>query len=350
MDQNFSNFQNYHPGEDQEIPFVQIKNASYFRAKARKALKPCIGIAVLAFFLASLLGGMTWGEFSVSFSNDSFEEEASIPIPDETVQLLQNGDWGGAIASLTPMATLILIIGAFSAVVCLLFFAFVSSPIKLGYQRFNLDLIDSKTPSISTLFAYFQKGYFKSIKLNLFYSMWNFLICLPAMIVMIFVFAPAILHIITSLPAEATMEDYQRIAAEVLLPSLITFAVGVVTVVAEVLFQYTYGYCYTILAEYPEMGVIDAFRSARTMMRGRKWKMFCLDISFIGWMALMVLAGMLTFGIGSLVGMLFLNPYIQAAKAAFYDDAANREAARQAEFPSIDPEDYKLEEEKTDEA
>ncbi|MBQ8439476.1 MAG: DUF975 family protein [Clostridia bacterium] len=340
MNQNFSSFENSQPEKDQEIHFAQVKNASYFRARARRALKPCIGLAVLAFFLASLLGGVTWGEFAVSFSTNSSETEVSAPMPDETTQLLQNGDWGSVVDSLPTVAILILIVGAFFAAVGILLSIFVSSPVKLGYQRFNLDLIDSNNPSIGTLFDYFKKGYLKSIGVSLFYALWNFLICLPAMIVMVFVFAPAILHIITSLPAEATMEDYQRIAAEVVLPSLITFAVGVVTVVAEMIFQYTYGYCYMILAEYPEMGVIDAFRSSRTMMRGRKWKLFCLDLSFIGWMILTVLAGMLTCGIGSLVGMLFLNPYMQAAKAAFYDDAANREAAREAVFPSLNPDDY----------
>ena len=59
---------------------------------------------------------------------------------------------------------------------------------------------------------------------------------------------------------------------------------------------------------------------------------------------------MLTCGIGAVAGVIILNPYMYAASAAFYDDAANREAARQAEFPSLDPEDYKVEEEKTDEA
>ena len=45
---------------------------------------------------------------------------------------------------------------------------------------------------------------------------------------------------------------------------------------------------------------------------------------------------MCTFGIG----VIFLTPYINAAVAAFYDDIANRAAAREVEFPSLDPNDY----------
>ena len=44
--------------------------------------------------------------------------------------------------------------------------------------------------------------------------------------------------------------------------------------------------------------------------------------------------------IGWIVGIFPFMTYMVASMAAFYDDAANREAARQAEFPSLDPDDY----------
>ena len=50
-------------------------------------------------------------------------------------------------------------------------------------------------------------------------------------------------------------------------------------------------------------------------MNGKKWKLFCLHFSFIGWAILSVL----TFGIG----FLFLMPYMQASITAFYEDAYN---------------------------
>jgi hypothetical protein len=40
------------------------------------------------------------------------------------------------------------------------------------------------------------------------------------------------------------------------------------------------------------------------------------------------------------IGVFFLSPYMYAADAAFYDDIANRAAARETEFPSVDPNDY----------
>ena len=344
MDQNFSSFQNYQPGNDQEVPFVQIKDAAYFRAKARAALKPCFGIAILVFLLASLLGGVTEGGVSFSFSSSSSGTEANVEVPvsDSALeQIVQNGDWGALIDELPPMVTALLIVAAFSAVIGIALSIFVSSPIRLGYQRFNLDLIDAKNPSASVLFDYFKKSYFKSIGLSLLYTLFTFLICLPAMVVAFFVFLPALLQMFIALPeGEISLQEYQDALTSILLPTMITFVVGVVTIIVQTVFRYSYGYCYMILAEYPEMSVMDAFRGSRTLMKGRKWKRFCLDFSFIGWVLLTVLAGMLTCGIGAVVGEIILNPYMHAASAAFYDDAANRQAAREAEFPSLDPEDY----------
>lgn len=47
-------------------------------------------------------------------------------------------------------------------------------------------------------------------------------------------------------------------------------------------------------------------------MDGNKGKLFVLELSFIGWHFI----GGLTFGLG----YLFITPYIQTAKAVFYND------------------------------
>jgi len=47
-------------------------------------------------------------------------------------------------------------------------------------------------------------------------------------------------------------------------------------------------------------------------MKGKKGKLFLLDLSFIGWFLLCIL----TLGIG----LLWLYPYILTSRAAFYED------------------------------
>ncbi|MGX7030289.1 DUF975 family protein [Vagococcus zengguangii] len=58
--------------------------------------------------------------------------------------------------------------------------------------------------------------------------------------------------------------------------------------------------------------VMDVITDSRRLMNGHKGRLFMLDLSFIGWHILAALS----FGIG----YLWLTPYINATKAAFYQD------------------------------
>jgi len=62
------------------------------------------------------------------------------------------------------------------------------------------------------------------------------------------------------------------------------------------------------------MGATTFITESRQLMKGHKGRLFWLDITFIGW----YLLGLLTIGIG----FLWINPYINATKAAFYNDLA----------------------------
>ena len=54
------------------------------------------------------------------------------------------------------------------------------------------------------------------------------------------------------------------------------------------------------------------------MMKGYKWKLFCLDLSFIGW----YFVGALCFGVGAL----FVYPYHYMARTNFYLDIKGGES------------------------
>ena len=84
---------------------------------------------------------------------------------------------------------------------------------------------------------------------------------------------------------------------------------------------YRYAMADYALCENSEMGVRDALRESSRMMKGNKWKLFCLELSFIGWRILSIF----TFG----VGQLFLAPYVGQAVAAFYHHVSGRAAVRE---------------------
>ena len=98
--------------------------------------------------------------------------------------------------------------------------------------------------------------------------------------------------------------------------------VGIKTVLWTLLFlipgvikSYEYAIIPYILADDPEISSKDAFKKAKQMMKGNKWRLFKLEFSFIGWFALCVL----TLGLGTF----FLIPYINAANAEFYAELKN---------------------------
>lgn len=110
-------------------------------------------------------------------------------------------------------------------------------------------------------------------------------------------------------------------------------------IVPGIIAAFRYSMCFYILADKPDIGIMEALNESKRMMRGNKWKLFCLNISFIGWA---VLAG-LPIAIGTIVmaplsgmmdyayftaviyilgvGFLWLTPYMEVSMIAFYDIA-----------------------------
>ena len=84
-----------------------------------------------------------------------------------------------------------------------------------------------------------------------------------------------------------------------------------------------------ILEDHPELTASEAINRSKKLMDGHKMDLFILSLTFIGWDILSAL----TFGIG----FLFLNPYRNAAYAAFY---RNISAPRQEQRSYIPPVEF----------
>lgn len=67
-----------------------------------------------------------------------------------------------------------------------------------------------------------------------------------------------------------------------------------------------------ILKDYPELSANQAINLSQKMMKGHKFDLFYLELSFIGWLFL----GIFTLGIG----YIWLVPYMYTTFAAFYQD------------------------------
>ena len=88
-------------------------------------------------------------------------------------------------------------------------------------------------------------------------------------------------------------------------------------IIPGIIASYSYAMTDYILAETPELTAKEAIERSKDMMEGNRWRLFCLEISFIGWGIL----SLLTLGIGSL----WLTPYMEASMAAFYREVSGTE-------------------------
>lgn len=83
------------------------------------------------------------------------------------------------------------------------------------------------------------------------------------------------------------------------------------TIAGGIIKHYEYSMIPFILAENPAVGRRDAFQLSKQLMRGNKWRMFKLHLSFLGWNILA------PFTLGAL-DFLFVNPYKTGTDAELY--------------------------------
>ncbi|NLW78150.1 MAG: DUF975 family protein [Ruminococcaceae bacterium] len=118
-----------------------------------------------------------------------------------------------------------------------------------------------------------------------------------------------------------------RKTAVIMLCRTLYIGLWFLTIVGGVVKYYAWRMVPYIAAENPEVTRKQAFKLSSAMMRGHKWRMFRLDLSFIGWYILSI------FTLGFL-SVLYVNPYKSACDAELY--MALRDAARNNALPGYE--------------
>jgi len=92
--------------------------------------------------------------------------------------------------------------------------------------------------------------------------------------------------------------------------SIFTFLWSLLLVIPGIIASYSYRQAYYILHDHPEYGIMQCIRESKRLMRGYKFDLFMLDLSFLGWYFLCYLT----------LGILFIwkLPYLEVTYANFY--------------------------------
>jgi len=113
---------------------------------------------------------------------------------------------------------------------------------------------------------------------------------------------------------------YPGIVGTMVLRGIYIFLWTLLLIIPGIIKSYAYRMVPYILADNPDIGASRAIELSNRMTDGEKWDMFVLDLSFIGW----YLLGLIALGIG----VLFVMPYEDATKAELYlvlrEKAVNR--------------------------
>ncbi len=240
-----------------------MKLASDFRKQAKEALRGKWFIAVIAGFIASLLGGLN-GAGSVSFSSGGSSSEGGSS-GGTVVPPIGGGDVSVSEEFLEILGIFLIIFGVVLVVAAIMSFIYliIGGAVGIGYSNFNLDIIEGREARIGTIFDSFDQwktGFVARLLSSIYVALWTMLFVIPGIIA-----------------------------------------------------SYSYSMMHFVMAENPDMGANEAIRESKRLMKGNKWRFFCLQLSFIGWelLAIFFTAG---------IGLLWVVPYQQAAYAAFYRD------------------------------
>ncbi len=198
-----------------------------------------------------------------------------------------NGKWGIAIAAFV-VAYAVSIGIAEIPYVGEIALAIIGGAISLGMAIFSLSIVRKENTRFGQIFDGFR----------------HFVKATGVYLLVIFLFVTIPLAIISAIFNKETffaeMDTIFRVACIVVLLVVIT----IVTIM--------YSMTFFILADNPNIGVVEALTQSRKMMYGYKWKYFGLLLLS----ALFVLPlTVITFGIG----LLFLIPIFEVAMARFYE-------------------------------
>lgn len=166
------------------------------------------------------------------------------------------------LTELLELLPIIIGIGSVIFIIAILVSVFLLNPIQVGTSRFFLKSLTEDTPIREVLYA-FDHGYMNVVKI-------------------------------------------------IFLRNLKTFLWSLLLIIPGIVKAYEYRMIPYLLAENPELTSEEAFRLSRQMMDGQKFDTFVLDWSFFGWFILVAISC-------GLVGIFYVNPYVELTNAALYD-------------------------------
>lgn len=240
-----------------------------------------------------------------------------------------NGQWGINVGLILIIGILTGAIGGVSSVsnneslqlgISLLLSTFVLFAFSYAIYYISLYVVRGGRAELGQIFVVFQKGYYVPLLLI------NILAQIVQYVLAAIFFIPMLLRAgssvyfslivsggVTSASNATTLFDIGMLTLYLIL----TVIFLVVTTIISILFKFAVW----VKFDYPELSVGDCIKRAWFLLKDRWGKYILLQLSFIGWYILGIVA--------LFVGLLFVAVYVNTASAAFYDQAVKEKLTRE---------------------
>lgn len=229
---------------------------SMLKERAKRILSNSYWMA----FVVCLVGGIITGGMNIGYR---FSGNNNIFKPNNTINNFQ-GDFNSFFQNPLVISTILGIIGFIAVIgftIGLVYTLFVVKPVLVGKARFFLSNRKGNTDFVNLFYAFKNGKYLNIVKA----MAWRY---------------------------------------------LFTFLWTLLFIIPGIVKAYAYSMTPYILADNPDIGYDRALKLSMEMTNGYKADIFVLQLSFIGW----YLLGILCCGIG----VIFVNPYYEAAMAEMY--------------------------------
>lgn len=111
------------------------------------------------------------------------------------------------------------------------------------------------------------------------------------------------------------MDQFGNAFVTSLLAGIFVILQFLLLIVPGIIAAYSYSMIYLVLAEHPELSAMEAIKESKRIMKGHRFELFVLQLSFIWWYLLILV----TFGLAAI----YVSPYIAMAETNFYNKIKN---------------------------
>lgn len=247
-------------------------NRKVFKSRAKEVLKTTYWSTLGIIILYMLISGVASGIYSLRL-------QRLVINTGDTAQLL-------ALSGVLIVSNLLFI--AISI--------FILEPISIGLYKFMIDSARSNKTDIGALGYCFRSNYKNIVAVLLMKN----LVILAYVLVPIIIAATVVIGLFLS----------GILSGDISTLAMVLSFVASAALVPAIIKSYDYLLVPYILADNADASWRDSLSKSKQMMRGNRWAAFVMQLSFIGWMLLGMLA--------CSIGIIFVAPYVNAAEAQMY--------------------------------